>query len=117
MAIATKKTRSELVLPKEPVIVKRPNGVVLNLNDDEARVLSILLAQVGGDPTDTARGVSQGICEALRDAGYHFNNEYGFRAGQPQRKALLSGGISFNDRLTPRDAAGKLPNEVEFDAI
>lgn len=48
----------------------RGDVITLNLEDDEAKVLAIILGAVGGSPEQSKRGISDKIMRALESIGY-----------------------------------------------
>ena len=69
MASSMKKVRTVTV--KKDV----PDGVMLDLTHEEARVLKIILSRVAGHPGNTLRGYQNRISDALEDAGYRYSRE------------------------------------------
>lgn len=65
MANATRTTRKV----EKVVEVEEPDGVVLELTQEEADTLFAVLGRVGGAPS-TRRGLSDHIFDALYEAGF-----------------------------------------------
>lgn len=62
--------QAKVITTNVPVTTyKEVKSVTLELSLEEAVLLRSLVARVGGAPEDTARGLSDGISEALRTAG------------------------------------------------
>jgi len=74
MAKATPRTREKLVTETVARYKQVPNGVTLELSDDEAQALVTIFYKVGGSPTDSGRGKCDAISAALRAAGYNRDN-------------------------------------------
>lgn len=69
-----------------------PAGVTLTLNEDEARVLAVIVSKVGGLPS-TRRRFAEHISDALRDVGYVFTDDPDWVDGKGFRNVV--GGIIF----------------------
>lgn len=75
------------IVETEKIIVTKEKVVDMQLSDDEAKTLAVILRLVGGDRKKTARKHSQAILDALTQLGYNY--EY------PQTST--SGSIYFKD--------------------
>lgn len=69
MAQVEKTKVTELVTEEKQV-----DRFVLTLDQEEAEVLSVVLAHVSGFPETSPRGTTDKIQYALRDAGIYFNS-------------------------------------------
>jgi len=67
MATATRKQRTVTVL--KPTVVNLIDGITLDLSVQEAAALMAVLGMVGGTPTTTPRGLTEGVFDALKAAG------------------------------------------------
>ena len=81
---------------KKKETTKTKTKIQLTLTDEEAKVLAVILAKVGGDPATTSRGVAERISKALYGVGCSYTTT-AFYTGYCVDKDLLSGGIEFKD--------------------
>ena len=51
------------------------NTINLELTEDQAKLLSLVLASVGGDPYNSGRSVTNEICEKLWEVGMGYTSE------------------------------------------
>lgn len=51
------------------------NTINLNLTEDQAKLLSLVLASVGGDPDNSGRRITDEIYEKLWDVGMGYTSE------------------------------------------
>ncbi|MET9126930.1 hypothetical protein [Streptomyces sp. NPDC004528] len=68
-------------------------GFTLKLTVDEAETLVAVLARVGGSPSDSPRGLSEGVMDSLVSAGVR--SHFPTSAGHPTN--LARGSINFDD--------------------
>lgn len=60
-----------------PAVTKvvTPEVVTLTLSRDEADVLTVIMARIGGMPTTSVRGYADNIQRALEDVGFRWEDQ------------------------------------------
>lgn len=77
-----------------------PTGVTLQLTDHEARVLTLILSKIGGDPRKSDRVTAEEILRVLMAAGYDF----AALGTHKERASILCGGMAFHGYVPKRAA-------------
>lgn len=81
------------------LVTTAPDGVTLQLTQDEAQTLTEILASIGGDPRTTARRHAQAISSAMQSAGYHWTRRPFDLPREERAKFFMQGEIFFCDNL------------------
>lgn len=64
-------------------------GITLTLDKDEVDVLNVILDRIGGDPAKSRRRITEGIVQALVDAGVRdISEDYPAEDVDPSKRAI-----------------------------